>query len=111
MSTPTPAELFYQGSQWTPEELAVLEAHAAARGMPVTHVTRDKRDKVEVEFPWSEVDRPSLRVLAWHSFVMQGRAIREDFERTYGAESPTTLFLTRRMVRFTLRDPTLEGPQ
>lgn len=63
------------------------------------------------EFPWAHVDKPTLQVLAWHSMVMQGRATREDIERTFGEATATTLAITKKMTIFTMKDPMLRGPQ
>ena len=57
---------------------------------------------MSTEFSHAELVKATPQVLAWHSFVMHGKATREDFERTFGEATPNTLAITKRMVRFTL---------
>lgn len=51
------------------------------------------------------LDNPSLLVTALLQEVERGELIMEEFDQHFGENTPNTIRITKRMVRFTRKEP------
>lgn len=56
-------------------------------------------------FTKRELDNPTTEILDWNEDVMHGLAERREYDYHYGEVTSNTVRITKRMVRFTRKEP------